>query len=377
MSPEQCAWEAEHNHRVGALAPACIAVALSGGIDSAVAAALLIEKGHRVVGMTMRMWQEPPDGGLQPLPDPAQGAQQVACALGIPLHVIDVIQPFKHHVVERFISEYSAARTPNPCLYCNRYIKFGYLLQRSLDLGADKLATGHYARTRLAPDGQTWQLLKGIDKRKDQSYVLYMLGQKELAHVLFPLGSLTKDRVREMAMERRLPIPHAEESQDLCFVCDNDYRRFLQRFGSHILEPGPILDSTGQQIGQHKGLAAYTIGQRSGLGIAAPQALYVLHLDANRNALIVGPKCELGRDQLLAYDVRWVDAHPPDRVLDVMAKIRYRAHPALATVTPLDGNRAQVQFAEKVRDITPGQGVVFYGLFADADILLGGGLIEA
>ncbi|MBN1583006.1 MAG: tRNA 2-thiouridine(34) synthase MnmA [Anaerolineae bacterium] len=360
-----------------AMHPKSIAVALSGGIDSAMAAALLIEKGHRVIGITMRTWQEPPEGELHALSDPAASAQRVANALRIPLHIVDAVQPFKHQVVERFISEYSAARTPNPCLYCNRHIKFGYLLQQALHLGAEKFATGHYARIQLASDGRTWQLSKGIDGRKDQSYVLYMLGQKELGRVLFPLGNLTKDRVREMAVERQLPVAHVEESQDLCFVCDNDYRRFLQRFAPQSLKSGPILDSTGHQVGQHKGLAAYTVGQRSGLGISAPQALYVLRLDAGRNALIVGPKSELGCDRLLAHEVHWVNERPPIKALDVMAKIRYKARPARAVVTPLVGNRAQVQFAGPLRDITPGQGVVFYGLSAQANVVLGGGLIES
>jgi tRNA-specific 2-thiouridylase len=377
VHPESTAEATRPASVAAAIRPTSIAVALSGGIDSAMAAALLIEKGHRVIGITMRTWQEPPEGELHPLPDPAQGAQRVAYALGIPLHIVDAVQPFKRHVVDRFISEYSAARTPNPCLYCNRHIKFGYLLKYALNLGVEKFATGHYARIRLAPDGRTWQLLKGIDKRKDQSYVLYMLGQNELARILFPLGTLTKDRVREMAIERQLPVVHAKESQDLCFVCDNDYRRFLRRFVPQSLEPGPILDSTGRQVGQHKGLAAYTIGQRSGLGIAAPQALYVLHLDVSRNALIVGPKCELGVDRLLAHDVHWINEHPPDKALTVMAKIRYKARPAQAVVTPLDGNRVQVHFAEPLRDITPGQGVVFYSLSASENIVLGGGLIES
>jgi tRNA-specific 2-thiouridylase len=348
-----------------------VAVALSGGVDSAVAATLLIERGYNVIGVTMRLWKEPPETKDACSPDPTEDAQKVAHALSIPFHAIDVRTPFKRYVVDKFIAEYSAGRTPNPCLYCNRHIKFGYLLQQALGLGAQKLATGHYARIRLSADGQTWQLLKGIDKRKDQSYVLYALGQEELAHVLFPLGERTKDQVREIAIARQLPVAHTEESQDLCFVCDNDYRRFLRRYAPLSFTPGPILNSSGHEIGRHKGLAAYTIGQRSGIGIAASEAFYVLGMNAERNALIAGPKRELGHDHLLAQDVRWVSGRPPAGPVTVTAKIRYRARPVEAVATPLPGDRADVHFAEPLRDITPGQGIVFY----TDEVVLGGGII--
>ena len=350
-----------------------IAVALSGGVDSAVAAALLIERGYSVIGVTMRLWQEPPETKEARFADPATNARRVAHVLGIPFHVIDAVGPFKRHVVDRFIAEYGAGRTPNPCLYCNRHIKFGYLLQQVLSLGAQKLATGHYARIRLSLDGQTWQLLKGMDERKDQSYVLYALGQAELAHVTFPLGQLSKDQVREIASARHLSTACAEESQDLCFVCDNDYRRFLRRYAPQALTPGPILNSGGHEIGRHKGLAAYTVGQRGGIGIAATEALYVLRMDAERNTLIVGPKRELGRDHLLAQDMRWVSGSPPAGPVTVAAKIRYKAHLTEAVVTPLSGGRAEVCFAKPLRDITPGQGVVLY----NGEIVLGGGLIAS
>ena len=271
-----------------------IAAALSGGVDSAVAAALLLDQGYDVIGITLRLWHEDPlTAG--PTHDPTDGARQVAERLGISFHIVDAEVPFKQFVVDRFVAAYGSGHTPNPCLYCNRHIKFGFLLECALALGAQRLATGHYARTQRTRDETTWQLLKGRDRRKEQSYFLYMLGQQELARAMFPLGEWTKDRVRTLAQETDLPAAHAIESQDLCFVRDGDYRRFLREHAPQMFVPGPILDQDGQKLGRHHGLAQYTIGQRRGIGIAAPEALYVLCLDTRRNALIVGTKQELGR----------------------------------------------------------------------------------
>jgi tRNA-specific 2-thiouridylase len=353
-----------------------VAVALSGGVDSAVSALLLAQQGYDVIAVTMRLWQEHSQVGEDldtPIHDPVAGARRVAEALDIPFHVVDAVAPFKTAVVDRFIAEYEAGRTPNPCLYCNRHVKFGYLLERAFALGAQRLATGHYARNQLAPDGHRWQLLKGLDRHKDQSYFLHMLGQRELSRTLFPLGEWTKDNVRALARERHLPAAHAEESQDLCFVLDNDYRRFLRAHAPQVFSPGPILDSGGKQIGQHRGLVEYTIGQRSGIGIAAPEALYVLRLDVHRNALIVGTRRNLGRDSLLAEQVSWVRGFAPTDPVEAEVKIRYRARPVRATVTPLPDMRARAKFVEPLRDITPGQGVVFY----EEDKVLGGGFISA
>ena len=350
-----------------------VAAALSGGVDSAVAALLLLQEGHDVFGVTMRLWHEGDgDGGTAtPLCDPVSGARRAAAALGIPLHVVDASAPFKEHVVDRFIAEYSAGRTPNPCLYCNRHIKFGYMLRQVIALGADHLATGHYARrTWDAPAGK-WQLLKGIDPHKDQSYFLYVLGQDELACILFPLGTWTKARVRALAAERALPVTHVEESQDLCFVSGGDYRRFLRQHAPHAFAPGPILDSGGRRVGEHHGLAEYTVGQRSGIGIAGPEPLYVLCLDRERNALVVGTRDELGRDHLVAEEVNWIAGPSPPQAIAAQVKIRYRARPVPATVSAMPGDRADVQFVQPLRDITPGQGAVFY----QGQAVLGGGLI--
>jgi tRNA-specific 2-thiouridylase len=284
--------------------------------------------------------------------------------------VIDAVSPFQACVVQRFVAEYKAGRTPNPCLYCNRHIKFGYLLERVLALGAQRLATGHYARIARSPNGSGWQLLKGLDRRKDQSYFLYTLDQQQLSRVLFPLGTWTKDRVRALAQSHQLPIVE-RESQDLCFLPDNDYRRFLHARAPEAFMPGPILNSRGEQIGQHSGLAEYTIGQRRGIGIPAPEALYVLGIDTERNALIVGPRQELGSQELVAKEVNWVKGHPPPQPIEAEIKIRYRARPVQALVTPQPDQTAHVRICQSLRDVTPGQAVVFYR----GNVLLGGGLI--
>jgi tRNA-specific 2-thiouridylase len=239
-----------------------------------------------------------------------------------------------------------------------------------LALDAQCLTTGHYARVRQV-DGR-YQLLKGLDEEKDQSYVLYMLRQRELQHLLFPLGDYAKEQVRAMARQRGLPVAERAESQDLCFLLDNDYRRFLQAQVPETIRPGPILDTTGRTIGQHKGLPFYTIGQREGLGIAAPEALYVMQIDVSRNALVVGTKAELGRRELVATGVSYISGQIPQEPLEITAKIRYQAVESKALLIPLEDGRAQVTFAQPQRDITPGQGVVFY----QGEVVLGGGIIS-
>ncbi len=361
--------------------PGHVVVAMSGGVDSSVAAALLVEGGYQVTGVMMRLWAEVP-----PAAEPGMGARQgqnrcctaeavqeageVALLLGIPFHLVDYEAAFKECVVDYFIAEYSRGRTPNPCLACNRHLRFGRLLQHARELGASHLATGHYARVDRADE--RYRLRMGIDRQKDQSYVLYALGQEELRHVLFPLGAYSKPQVREMARQRRLPVADREESMELCFVGDDDYRRFLREHVPQAVEPGPIVDTGGHVIGQHGGLPFYTVGQRRGLGIAAAEPLYVIRLDTEQNALVVGPARELGRGTLMAVDVRHVAGQAPPGPVQVQAKIRYRAALAEALWTPLSGARARVEFEIPLRDITPGQAVVAYR----GDQVLGGGLIE-
>jgi tRNA-specific 2-thiouridylase len=345
---------------------------MSGGVDSSVAAALLVEQGYEVIGLTMRLWSEPGSEASNRCctPDAEGTARWVADILEVPFYVFDVEAPFRAHVVDYFVREYVAGRTPNPCLACNRHMRFDMLLRQALAMDARYLATGHYARLRHT--NHRYHLLKGVDARKDQSYVLYMLNQETLRHLLFPLGDYTKKQVREMARQRGLPVADRAESQDLCFTANGDYRQFLQKEVPEAVRPGPIVDRRGRVLGQHKGLPFYTIGQRRGLGIAAPEALYVLEVDAARNALLVGTAAELGRSELTASQVSYVSGETPSEPQRVTAKIRYKADEAPGLLTPLPGDRAALRFDDLLRDITPGQGVVFY----QGEELVGGGIIE-
>lgn len=352
-----------------------VVVAMSGGVDSSMAAALLIERGYDVIGIMMRLWADDSatEGSAENrccTPQAVEDARRVAQALGIPFYLLNVEREFKSWVVDAFCREYAAGHTPNPCLACNRHIRFRFLLQRALALGANYLATGHYARVRHR-DGR-YELLKGMDARKDQSYVLYMLGQEQLRHLLLPVGDYTKDQIRAMARKQGLSVADRPESQEICFVRDGDYRAFLRRHAPEAIVPGPILDLSGRVLGQHQGLPFYTIGQRRGLGIAVGKPLYVLEMDRARNALIVGPESALGRGELIAGQVSFVVGEMPSTPLAVTAKIRYKAVEVGAVVTPLGDGRVRVTFAWPLRDITPGQGVVFY----QGEVVLGGGIIE-
>jgi tRNA-specific 2-thiouridylase len=354
-----------------------VVVAMSGGVDSSVAAALLVEQGYDVSGVMMHLWAESENRCCTA--EALEDARQVAAQLGIPFHLVDYRAEFKVCVVDYFVAEYGRGRTPNPCLACNQHIRFGRLLDHARAAGAGYLATGHYARIdRL---NASYRLRMGVDDQKDQSYVLYMLGQEELKRVLFPTGAYTKAEVREMARRRGLPVAEKDESMELCFVADDDYRRFLRERAPTAVQPGPIVDTGGREIGRHGGLPFYTVGQRRGLGIAAPEALYVIRLNVADNALVVGPASELGRRTLTAAQVRYVSGQPPGAPLGkppgkparVHAKIRYKARLVGATWTPLEGDRAGVTFDAPLRDITPGQAVVAYR----GDVVLGGGIISA
>ncbi|HRW50923.1 MAG TPA: tRNA 2-thiouridine(34) synthase MnmA [Caldilinea sp.] len=352
-----------------------VVVAMSGGVDSSVAAALLVERGYNCIGVMMRLWAETGEGegstnkccSLESVHD----ARRVADALGIPFYLINVEQPFKAKVVDFFIDGYSHGVTPNPCIECNRHIRFDYLLNYARRLGADYLATGHYARLRRGADGAV-HLLKGVDEAKDQSYVLSVLGQAELNDVLFPVGDFPKAEVRRLAAARGLPIASKHDSMDLCFVFDDDYRRFLHTWAAGAMRPGPIVDRSGRVYGEHSGLPGYTIGQRKGLGISgAAEPLFVLELDYRHNTLVVGTAAELGRASLMAERVTWTLDEAPPAGSRVQCKIRYKAQAVDCTIFPLEGARAAVRFDEPLRDITPGQGAIFY----DGDLCLGGGII--
>ncbi len=349
-----------------------IVVAMSGGVDSSVAAALLVEQGYEVIGVMMRLWSEPAAGPAAPAnrcctPDQMADARRVADRLGIPFYVIDVRDHFRQAIVQFFLDEHQQGRTPNPCVECNRQIRFTYLLERALALDADFLATGHYARIRRTPDGL--RLLQGKDANKDQSYVLHMLGQEQLARVLFPIGEYTKDEVRALAREAGLSVASKQESQDLCFLGDGDYRRFLRDYAGSAQTPGPIFDGDGREVGRHDGLAFYTIGQRKGLGISSAEPLFVIGKDTRHNALLVGPRAALGCAAFSVRGVNWI-AGTPAGPISAAVKIRYKAAALPAIITP-SGTSAAVQLHEPAPAITPGQAAVFY----DGEICLGGGLI--
>jgi tRNA-specific 2-thiouridylase len=337
-----------------------VAMAMSGGVDSSVAAALLVERGYRVVGLMLRLWSEPGRAAENRCCTPAgiALAQRVAAKLAIPFHVIDAQDSFASAILSTFVSEYRRGRTPNPCLVCNREIRWGYLRRHARAMGADLLATGHYARAR-EREGQ-FDLLTARDGEKDQSYVLSVLDQEALQHSLFPVGELTKLEVREMARRLELPVADRPDSQDLCFLAGDDYRDFLKRQAPDVFRPGAIVTTEGRRVGTHEGLAAYTIGQRKGLGLSAAEPLYVVDLDERSNRVVVGPRETLGRSALATERAHWINPPAPEEPIEVQVKIRYKAAPVAARVTPVADGGCRVEFERPLRDITPGQAAVFY-----------------
>ena len=351
-----------------------VVVAMSGGVDSSVAAALMVDAGYDVVGMMMRLWSDPAMGGADSnrccTPGQMGDARRVADQLGIPFYALDTRDVFRNTVVQYFIDQHRDGYTPNPCLECNRRIRFDWLLRNALALDADYLATGHYARRTESEDGR-WLLRRGVDADKDQSYVLSVMRQDQLARTLFPVGAFPKSQIREIAADLGFAVASKRDSQDLCFLGKGDYRNFLRRHAPDVSEPGPIVNSDGEVLGQHQGLANYTIGQRKGLGVSSNVPLYVLALNHIENALIVGTRDQLGRDTLQAENVNWISGEPPAESFRAQVKIRYRAQPQPATVTVSTDHSMHVRFDEPQRDITPGQAAVVY----QADNCLGGGVI--
>lgn len=345
------------------------AVAMSGGVDSSVAAARLVQEGQDVFGIMLRLWSSGPQ---QPnrccSPADMDRARQVADQLDIPFYVLDVQDLFKAQIVDFFLDGYAKGLTPNPCIECNRTIRWEHLLNHALGLGATHLATGHYARVR--HNGE-YILERAIDRSKDQSYVLSVLGQGQLKHALFPLGDWTKDRVREIARELDLPVASRPESQDLCFVGRQDYREFLLDQG-HEMPRGPIQTSQGESLGQHNGLAGYTIGQRRGIGVAADEPLYVIEKRPATNTLVVGPRDQLGRSKFRIDRVNWTSSRTPDGPLDATVQVRYRAPEVRAVCSPAGDGQWQIELEEPLPDITPGQSAVLYA----AERVLGSGIIQ-
>lgn len=347
---------------------------MSGGVDSSVAAALLARQGYHVIGMMMRLWSE---SGHEAdnrccTPDAMAQARRVAAILGIPFYVVDAQEIFRQTVVEYFMRGYAAGETPNPCLVCNRHIRWEFLLHRAQAMGAQKMATGHYVRIDQGESGRV-RIRKAVDVVKDQSYVLHVLNQEQLQHALFPLGGYTKPEIRRLAAEFGLPVAERPDSQDLCFLGSDDYRSFLRRNLPGVDVAGPIITPNGQVVGEHRGLAFYTIGQRKGLGIQSQQPMFVLAKDVQHNRLIVGEQAQLGQSQLVAASANWVVGDPPLDPFRAEVKIRYKAVPAPGLVTPLDPEHFRVDFDQPLRDITPGQAAVVYS----NDICLGGGIIQA
>jgi tRNA-specific 2-thiouridylase len=351
-----------------------IAVAMSGGIDSSVAAALLKEEGHDLIGLTMQIGpfdesSRPRFGGCCGT-DEIEDARKAARHLGVPHYVIDFRDIFSQTVFDDFCREYRRGRTPNPCVRCNRYVKFAALLEKARGLGCQVLATGHYARIERDSKSGRYLLKKGADPAKDQSYFLCQLTRKQLARARFPVGGLTKAAVRRIAGEMNLPVADRPESQEICFIPNEDYPAFLRNYIPEACRPGPIIDAAGNTLGEHQGIPAYTIGQRRGLGIAAAEPLYVTAIEPERNAVVVGTKNQTYARELTASGLNWM-APAPENTGKLKARIRYRHPEVEATVTPVGDDTVRVRFREPQMAITPGQTVAFY----DGDRVIGGGTI--
>jgi tRNA-specific 2-thiouridylase len=347
---------------------------MSGGVDSSATAALLLEQGFDVIGITLKLW---PQDCVNRAEDKCCGPQAVTDArsvchkLDIPYYLIDEAAEFQKHVIQYFADEYKAGRTPNPCVMCNQNLKFGRLIDRANQLGADYIATGHFARVEKSADGSRHLLKRGHDSRKDQSYFLFSLRQDQLARTIFPLGHKTKSDTREVARHCQLKTADKEESMEICFVPDNNYGGFLQQAGLAQKHRGDIVDLHGLVLGHHDGIEFYTIGQRKGLGITTPKPVYVVELDAEKNRVVVGDDSALDRDEFIAERCNWHPFDELDAPIEVTAKIRYNHPGTAATLTPLKNGKTSVKLHVPQRAITPGQAAVFY----QDDLVVGGGWI--
>lgn len=352
-----------------------VVVGMSGGVDSSVAAYLLKEQGYNVIGVTMQIWQKDDvsavedNGGCCGL-TAVDDARRVCDRLGIPHYVMNFRDIFKHEVIDDFISEYVSGRTPNPCIRCNRYVKWEALLKRSLEIGADYIATGHYARISKLDNGR-FAIVKSITDKKDQTYALYNLTQEQLSRTLFPVGEYEKDEIRRIAEEIGLSVAHKKDSQDICFVPDDDYGRFMRDEGVELPPPGDFVDKEGNKLGEHKGIHQYTIGQRKGLGIAFGTPIYVCDINTDNNQVVLGSNDDIFSSSLLCKDLNHmgVERFPEDK--EIFTKIRYGSKGEYCKITYLCEDLCRCDFVKPVRAITPGQAVVFY----DGDVVLGGGII--
>jgi tRNA-specific 2-thiouridylase len=350
-----------------------IVIAMSGGVDSSVAAALLAEQGHDVIGLSMQLYDQrgdQPFGSCCTLDD-LHDARRVASAIGFPHYILNFERQFQETVVSNFVREYAAGRTPLPCAHCNSDLKFSTLLDRARGLGADRVATGHYARVERSADGR-WLLTRSADRDKDQSYFLFSLTQPQLAAAMFPVGSLSKPEVRAQARRLQLDVADKPDSQEICFIPDGDYAAFVEKRVPAADRGGTIVAQDGERLGTHGGVHRFTVGQRKGLGISAPAPLYVLQIDAESREVTVGPRAALERVALTASGVNWLAVDAPSDWLPVSGQIRHRHAAAPGRVRALPGWRAELVFEVPQSAITPGQAVVFY----DEDVVVGGGWIE-
>ena len=350
---------------------------MSGGVDSSVAAAILLEKGYDVIGVTMQIWPEIAEevklseGGCCSL-SAVDDARRVADSLKIPYYVLNFKEVFEEKVINYFIDEYLKGKTPNPCIACNRHVKFESLLNKAVSMGIDYVATGHYAIIEYDETRNRYLLKKSVTEAKDQTYALYNLTQEQLSRVLMPIGDYSKDIVRQKAAELGLYVASKPDSQEICFVDDNNYGRFIEENTDQKIVPGNFVDTKGNVLGRHKGLIYYTVGQRKGLGIAFGKPMYVVGLDIKNNNVVLGDDKEVFYDKLTAYDLNFISIDGLNEPMKVKAKIRYSAKEADAIIIPIENGKVRVEFEVPQRAITPGQSVVFY----EDDIVVGGGIIE-
>ena len=363
-----------------------IAVAMSGGVDSSAVAAMLAAQGHRVVGLTLQLWNQRRLAGREGMPETVQGrccsiddvydARRVAAQIGIPYYLVNAQERFEDEVVRPFVEEYLAGRTPIPCTLCNNHLKFDQLLATARGIGADRIATGHYARNHFDPERNRWVLSRPADRSKDQTYFLFGLTQEQLAHTLFPLGEMQKPAVRSMAAEQGLELAQKPDSQEICFIPGGSYQSFLTAYLAEQGRPmpdlsGELVSSSGETLGRHEGIHSFTVGQRKGLGISSPDPLYVLKIHPDSHQVEVGPDSSLYSRTLVADRLNWVSIPEPTGSIRVDIKIRHRHEPAPATLRVTGPDRVEATFDEPQRAITPGQSAVFY----QGDEVAGGGWI--
>ncbi len=353
-----------------------VVVGMSGGVDSSVAAYLLKEQGYDVIGVTMQIWQDedvsPEDGGCCGI-NAVDDAKRVAEVLGIPHYVMNFREEFKQHVIDYFIDEYIHGRTPNPCIACNRYVKWESLLKRSLDIGAEYIATGHYARVERLDNGR-YALRTSVTPEKDQTYVLYGLSQYQLEHTLFPIGDYTKDEIRQIALKAGLPVADKPDSQEICFIPDNNYARYISEHTDEDLPEGNFVDKYGNVLGTHEGITHYTVGQRKRVGLSMGHPVYVTEIRPETNEVVIGENEDVFSDTLTCKNLNWmaIDGIRNKKFMDVTGKIRYNHMSDPCRISMIGPDEVKVEFYKPQRAVTPGQAVVFY----KDEYVIGGGVIQ-